>query len=98
MPADILDRRTLFVDNITPLEIKAPRGGRTFLSLENHDAAKIFFDTDMIAVTAFASELQPVANQFSIREWNGASCPQGSIWILGSVAGPQRVTVAQRGK
>lgn len=96
----LLDRRTLILDNVTPQEIRAPRGGRDYLYIENHDAAKIYYEEDMPANAVTSMEIQAAGNQLSIKEFGqagygtGSGVPQGSIWLLGTGAS-QRVTVRQ---
>ena len=105
MARPMIDRRTLLLDNVTPQEIRAPRNGRAYLYIENHDVAKILYDEDTPSSLSYAGiEIAAAGNLLSIREWGqagndeGHGVPQGSIWLLGSAAGPQRVTVRQVAK
>lgn len=100
-----IDRQTLYLNNVSAVEIRAPKTGRAYLVVENHDAAKIYMNenhcVDAALAANVATEIQPAGNNFSIREWGqagddqGSGVPQGSLWFIGSVAGPQRVTIRQ---
>lgn len=91
-----LNSYPIYVTNIAPVEVKAPRGGRSFLEIQNDDAAEIFFEENIIPTSETGL---PIAGG-ATRSWGAGgtsytAVPQGNIWIIGSTAGLQKAIVRQ---
>lgn len=88
---------TVYVNADTHEEIRAPKGGRAALEIENTDGAAILISEDTMASTENAREIPADTVRAWSKDGTSGLVPQGSIWLLGTAASParQRVLVRQ---
>lgn len=83
-----------------PLEIRPPKAGRTYLRIENLDAATpITYAEDRVPALGIDAEIPPYAatNTANVREWGATgqapdAVPQGAIWLTAALAIRVRIT------
>lgn len=93
-----MDTRTLYLNDATHEEIRAPKDGRTYLEIVNADAAVIYYAEDTMASAENGRQVAAnTAKVIGSGEPAPSGVPQGTIWLLGSAASParQRVIVKQ---
>jgi hypothetical protein len=94
---------TIYVNNLTPWEIRAPRTGRQHFFLQNLSAASIFYEEGKPpgggdALTGQPNGIELQAGQSLSMNYNTDDVPQGSIWISGATAAPTLQRVVYREK
>lgn len=83
---------TVYVNSTEPVELRAPVGGRSFFRIENVSGAILYYSEDIQATPENGTPLADLeVNHFS-RDI-GQAVPQGTVWIIGSVAAPARQRV-----
>ncbi len=87
--------RTIYVALTEPVELRAPVGGRSFFQLENVSGAIIYWDESVIATPENGHSLDDKERIHFSREI-GQAVPQGSVWVIGSTVGVQRVLVKEK--
>lgn len=88
--------RTVSVGTLTPVELRPPKNGRSYLEIYVDDAAAIRYAEGMIADAISGFPIGPNAS----KSWGATgqaaeAVPQGNIWLVGTVVGPQRVIVKE---
>lgn len=88
--------RTVNVGSALPVELRPPKMGRKYLEIYVDDAASIRYAEGMLADAINGFPIGPNAS----KSWGATgqaaeAVPQGNIWLIGTVAGPQRVIVKE---
>ena len=82
-------QQVVYVTSTSPVEIRAPRKGRRYLEIYNASANDVFYGED----TQSFDRTIATATRLEYGEQLGKAVPQGSIWIIGSQVGAQKVLI-----
>lgn len=88
--------RTVTVGNLTPYELRPPKAGRTYLEIYVDDAAAIRYAEGTLADSVNGFPIAPnTSKSWGTGGQAPSAVPQGNIWLIGTVAGPQRVIIKE---
>lgn len=92
--------QTILLAQNVPYELRPPRSGREYLSIENLGAQTVTYAEDTIPVSGVDADI-PIAGvgNNNWREWTEpAAVPQRTIWLLCTNAAGSRVKVIEGAK
>lgn len=89
-------RDILYVNNVTDVEKKPPRKGRSYFFAQNLSAADVYYDEGTMATSENGLTIGAGQN-LELRASDGQSVPQGNVWFRGSAAAPtlQRILIKE---
>lgn len=89
-------RNMIYVNASVDMEVRPPKGGRTYFFAQNNSAADVYYEEGTLATSE--NGIVIAAGQFiEQRASDGQSVPQGNLWFRGSAAAPtlQRITIKE---